>query len=81
MKFVLSLIAAAFIGVACSSPQEKYDDQKMEAKKEYNKDIEQAEEEYEGDESDLRKDRAKGMVDDSEDVKVDVDKNKIDLQE
>lgn len=80
MKLVLSLIAAAILGVACSSPKEKYDDQKMEARKEYNKDMEQAEEEYQGDESELRKDRAKGMVEESDDVKVDVDKNKIDLE-
>jgi hypothetical protein len=53
----------------------------MEANKEYNKDMEQAEEEYQGDESELRKERAKGMVVESDDVKVDVDKNTIDLEE
>lgn len=81
MKFIFTLLATSLIAMGCSSPSEKYDDQRMEAKKDYNKSLKQAEEEYQGEESGLRKERAKDMVDESEDVNVDIDNNEIDLEE
>lgn len=80
MRFSFLMMALFLIGAACSSPQETYDDQRMEAKRDYKEDIKQAEEEYEEDEGDLNKDRAQKMIDQSEGVEVDVEENKIDLE-
>lgn len=81
MKFSMMILATALLfAAACSSPQEKYDDQRMEAKEEYNDEVKQAEEEFQEDGSDQRKDRAKTMIDNSDDVEVDVEEEKIDLE-
>ncbi|MBA2404749.1 MAG: hypothetical protein H0V66_08250 [Bdellovibrionales bacterium] len=80
MKLFMTMITAALVATACASPQEKYDDERMEAKEEYEKDLKQSEEEFKGDTAELNKDRAKDMIDNSDDANVDIEEDKIELE-
>ena len=81
MKVFTMLMGAALLATACASPKEKYEDQKMEAKEDYKEDVKQAEEDYYGEDDDAKKERAKEMIDKSDDVNVDVDKGEINLED
>ncbi len=78
MKYLMMLTLGLFV-LACSTPKERYDDQRMEARKEYRQSVDEAKTEYNEEESASNKARAKNMVDNSENVDVDVENEAIDL--
>lgn len=77
MKFFTLLAALLLIGTGCSSPQEKYDEERAEAKEDYEEQMQEADEEYRED----KKDEAKDLIDEGSDVNVGKKKRSIEVQD
>lgn len=77
MKSFLLLLSLLTLGVACSTPKEKYEKRQAQAEEEYNEELKEAEEEY-GEE---QKEEAVDYIEDSEGVDLKKEEKRIDVQE
>ena len=81
MKLISMLLISALALVSCSSPKERHEERQAEAKEDYQEELKESQEQYEEEDLDSRRDEAKDMVDDSDDVKVDEDAGKIQVDD
>lgn len=77
----LFLIAGLAITAACSSPEEKNQQRRQEARQSYEKDLKQSQEQYEEDVMAGKRKEAKKMIDKSDSVQVDQGSGNIKVDE
>lgn len=80
-KIPMLFLSALVVASACSSPTEKHEERQADAKREYNKEMKESQEEYQEEDLETRRDKAKDMVDNSDELKVDKSRGKIQVDE
>lgn len=82
MKFLapLLIVSIGFVS-SCSSPEEKQAQRDVQAKTQYEENLKQSQETYEDDKLDERREQAKEMIDESDDVQFDEREGKIQVED
>lgn len=80
MKLLILSLTALTLSVACSTPEEKFKDRQAEAREEYQEELKEAQEEYREEMVEEQKEKAEELIDDSDEVKVDEDAGKIQVE-
>jgi len=75
------LISVLALVSACSSPQERHEERQADAKEQYNEDLKESQEQFEEEELNAKRDDAKDMVDDSDDVQIDEGEGRIQVDD
>lgn len=81
MKTILLALTTLTVLVGCSTPKEKYEDRRAEAREEYREEMKQAQDEYKEEVREEQKEEAEDMIEDSDDVNVDRDSGVIQVDE
>lgn len=77
MKLILPFLSLLLLGVSCSSSEEKRARSEAKAERTYDRNMKQAQEDYKTD----KKDEAKEMIDESDEVRMNKHEGQIDVDE